>query len=112
MRSVSRLRSIRLTVLATVNALIALHIFAYYALDARSIGCVDFLGLGTFLGKGEITAGTVFFFALIGLTLLFGRIFCGWGCHFAFFQDKVSSGIAARLSLHYETEYDGDATGP
>lgn len=79
----------RLVFLGVVNVVILLHIFAYYVLDRREIGCVDFFGLATFVGKGQITAGTVFLAALVVVTLLLGRVFCGWGCHFALFQDLL-----------------------
>ncbi len=73
-----------------INALIVLHVVLYYAFDRKAVGCVDFFGLATFLGKGQITAGTVFLGALIVLTLVLGRVFCGWGCHFALFQDLLT----------------------
>jgi polyferredoxin len=79
----------RLWVLGAVNGLILLHILCYYFLDRRSIGCVDFFGLATFFGNGQITAGTIFLVCVVGVTLVFGRVFCGWGCHFALFQDLL-----------------------
>ena len=42
------------------NGIILLHILAYYVFDRKTIGCVDFFGLATFLGIGQVTAGTVF----------------------------------------------------
>ena len=86
---VKHIPTIRLAFLTLVNTLIIYHIYVYYILDQRSVGCVDFFGLATFAGKGQITAGTVFLGVLILLTLLLGRIFCGWGCHFALFQDLL-----------------------
>jgi polyferredoxin len=79
----------RLLFLGVVNGLILLHILVYYVFDRRGIGCIDFFGLATFAGKGQITAGTVFLAGLILVTLLLGRVFCGWGCHFALFQDLL-----------------------
>lgn len=67
----------RLVFLGVVNGLILLHIVAYYVFDRTDIGCVDFFGLATFAGKGQITAGTVFLGALILVTLVLGRVFCG-----------------------------------
>lgn len=80
----------RLVFLGVVNAIILVHIVAYYVFDRTGIGCVDFFGLATFAGKGQITAGTIFLGALIVITLCLGRVFCGWGCHFALFQDLLS----------------------
>ena len=40
------------------------------------------------LGKhGVVNAGVVFFAAAILLTAVFGRFFCGWGCHLVALQD-------------------------
>jgi polyferredoxin/Tfp pilus assembly protein PilF len=75
--------------LVAVNAIIAAHVVLYYVYDQRGIGCVDFFGLASFLGQGKITAGSLFILALLLVTLLFGRVFCGWGCHFALFQDLL-----------------------
>ena len=66
----------RLFLLGIVNGIILLHIVAYYVLDLEGIGCIDFFGLNTFIGNGQITAGTVFLALTILITLLFGRIFC------------------------------------
>jgi polyferredoxin len=76
--------------LGVVNGLILLHIIAYYVFDRTGIGCVDFFGLATFAGKGQVTAGTLFLAVLVVMTLVLGRVFCGWGCHFAFFQDLLT----------------------
>jgi polyferredoxin len=89
-----RLPKLRLWFLGIVNALILLHIILYYAFNRTSVGCIDFFGLATFAGKGLITSGSVFLGLLVLLTLAFGRIFCGWGCHFAFFQDALSGVLA------------------
>jgi tetratricopeptide (TPR) repeat protein/ferredoxin len=37
--------------------------------------------------SGTINAGVVFFGLAITSTLIFGRFFCGWGCHFVAYQD-------------------------
>ena len=95
---VSRVPGTRLIVLCLINAVILLHVVLYYAFDQTAIGCVDFFGLATFLGKGQVTAGTVFLCALVVLTVVLGRVFCGWGCHFALFQD-VLTGLFDRLGV-------------
>ena len=88
-----RLPTVRLWFLGLVNALIALHVVIYYFSGRRSVGCIDFFGLATFLGKGQITAGTIFIGVTILLTLVLGRVFCGWGCHFGLFQDLLAKGL-------------------
>lgn len=79
----------RLLWLGGVNALIAGHIYLWYVRSNHAVGCVDFFGWTTFAGSGVVTAGTVFLGVLAVLTLVLGRVFCGWGCHFAFFQDGL-----------------------
>jgi polyferredoxin len=91
---VSRLAGLRLWFLGIVNALILLHIILYYAFGRTSVGCIDFFGFSTFAGLGLVTSGSVFLAILVISTLLFGRIFCGWGCHFAFFQDILSRSLS------------------
>lgn len=86
-----RARRVRLLVLAGVNALIVIHAVLYYVLGNRAVGCIDFFGLATFAGLGRVTAGSVFLGAIIILSLVMGRVFCGWGCHFALFQDLLVS---------------------
>ena len=39
------------------------------------------------LRDGLVNAGFVFFVLAIGSTLVFGRFFCGWGCHIVAVQD-------------------------
>jgi polyferredoxin len=80
----------RLWILGVVNALILLHVVLYYAFDHTSVGCIDLFGFSTLVGRGLLTSGSVFFIVLILMTLVFGRVFCGWGCHFALFQDLTT----------------------
>src|SRR5690606_2362297 len=42
------------------------------------------------LELGDINAGFIFFVAAILSTLIFGRYFCGWGCHVVAPQDLCS----------------------
>ena len=42
------------------------------------------------LELGYVNAGFVLFCVLILLTLVFGRFFCGWACHFIAYQDLCS----------------------
>lgn len=42
------------------------------------------------LEQGLVNAGFVFFVLAIGSTLVFGRFFCGWGCHVVALQDLCS----------------------
>jgi len=39
------------------------------------------------INEGHLNAGAIFFAAAILGTLIFGRFFCGWGCHLVAYQD-------------------------
>ena len=39
------------------------------------------------LETGRVNAGFIFFVVSIAITLIFGRFFCGWVCHFIAYQD-------------------------
>lgn len=88
----------RLVALAAVNGLIVAHLYVYYKLGNRSIGAVDFHGIASVFTAGTIGAGTVFVVLALVATLLLGRVFCGWGCHFALFQDLLFR-LLTRLGL-------------
>jgi len=36
---------------------------------------------------GLLNSAAAFFIFVVFITVFFGRLFCGWGCHFAFFQE-------------------------
>ncbi len=68
-------------------ALVA-HVVAYYVLDWRSVGALDFQSFFRhFLGEGLVTAGALLTLVVYATALLFGRLFCSWGCHFGATQD-------------------------
>jgi len=67
------------------------HVLAYYFLDWRSIGALDFQAFfHYFLGEGLLTAGGLLTLLVFGTALVFGRLFCSWGCHFGAMQDFAS----------------------
>jgi len=39
------------------------------------------------LKTGRVNAGAIFLCVSVAVTLIFGRYFCGWGCHFIAYQD-------------------------
>ena len=88
----------RLIALACVNGVILAHLYVYYKLDEQTIGAIDFHGVASVLTAGTISAGTIFVATLLVATLLLGRVFCGWGCHFALFQDLLFR-LLTRLGL-------------
>jgi polyferredoxin/Flp pilus assembly protein TadD len=87
----TRIRSSRSTrwragVLVTVHLLIAAHI-THWLVTGRSITPVEPSEAAAFTRAGVINAGLIFFLAAIALTAVFGRFFCGWGCHLVALQD-------------------------
>ncbi len=76
----------RAGVLIAVHALFAIHI-AHWLTRGRTISPVEPSESMRTLEFGEINAGVLFFAAAILATLVFGRFFCGWGCHVVAIQD-------------------------
>lgn len=73
------------------------HVLAYYFLDWKRIGALDFQAFfHYFLGEGLLTAGGLLTLLVFGTALIFGRLFCSWGCHFGAVQD-VAAWILKRL---------------
>ena len=50
------------------------------------------------VGSGEVNAGAILFGVLLLSTLVWGRWFCGWGCHVVLLQD-LCAGLMRRLGL-------------
>lgn len=73
-------------VLVAVHVLIALHI-AHWLWTGRSVTPVEPSEAMAFAKIGMVNAGLIFFAATILLTAVFGRFFCGWGCHLVALQD-------------------------
>lgn len=76
----------RAVVLVTVHVLIAIHI-VQWLVQGLTVSPVEPSESMYTLEVGKVNAGFVFFAAAIASTLLFGRFFCGWGCHMVAFQD-------------------------
>ncbi|MEX2217118.1 MAG: tetratricopeptide repeat protein [Phycisphaerales bacterium] len=78
----------RAAVLIAVNALMAGHIILWVATGMRrTLSPVEpSEGMYT-LERGTINAGFIFFALALLATLVFGRFFCGWGCHIVALQD-------------------------
>jgi polyferredoxin/Flp pilus assembly protein TadD len=87
----TRIRASRSTrwragVLIAVHLLVAAHI-THWLITGRSITPVEPSEAAAFARAGVINAGLIFFLATIALTAIFGRFFCGWGCHLVALQD-------------------------
>jgi polyferredoxin/Flp pilus assembly protein TadD len=76
----------RAAVLIGIHLAIAAHI-SHYVVAGRTLSPVEPSESMYTLELGYVNAGFVFFaVALLG-TLIFGRFFCGWGCHIVALQD-------------------------
>jgi polyferredoxin/Tfp pilus assembly protein PilF len=76
----------RALVLIGVHVLIGLHI-AHWLTTGETITPVEPSEAMAFSQSSIINAGLIFFAAMILLTAIFGRFFCGWGCHVLALQD-------------------------
>ncbi|NUO09537.1 MAG: 4Fe-4S binding protein [Candidatus Brocadia sp.] len=77
----------RLSVLFLINILIVVHIILWYKFGYQRVGTFSLNGVVSLFGIGLLNSAAVFFIFVVFMTVFFGRLFCGWGCHFAFFQD-------------------------
>ena len=72
--------------LSAVYVVAAAH-FIQWKLTGRTLTPVEPSEAMQTLGQGLVNAGFVLFAILIVGTLIFGRFFCGWGCHIVALQD-------------------------
>lgn len=82
----SRRAKWRAATLVGVHLVIAAHI-AHWLIAGRTVTPVEPSEAMAFAKGGVINAGLIFFAAAILLTAVFGRWFCGWGCHLVALQD-------------------------
>lgn len=76
----------RAAVLVLVHALIAVHV-AHWVTNGSTLSPLEPSEAMHFTKDGIVNAGLVFFGAAILSTAVFGRWFCGWGCHLVALQD-------------------------
>jgi len=91
----------RAAVLVSIHLVFALHL-AHWWMNGRTLSPIEPSEAMQTLEQGRINAGFLFFGAAILLTLVFGRFFCGWGCHVVALQDLCAhlmrrAGIRPRL---------------
>lgn len=82
----SKMGKWRALVLISVHVLIALHI-AHWLTSGETITPVEPSEAMAFTRSSIINAGLIFFAAMVLVTAVFGRFFCGWGCHLVALQD-------------------------
>jgi polyferredoxin/Flp pilus assembly protein TadD len=85
----SRMGRWRAAVLVLVHVLIAIHI-AQWLITGMTLGPVEPSESMYTLEQGQLNPGFIFFAVAILSTFLFGRFFCGWGCHVVALQDACS----------------------
>jgi len=77
----------RLLVLLLMNLLVVVHIILWYKFGCQKVGTFSLNGVVSLFGMGLINSAAAFFIFVVLMTVILGRLFCGWGCHFAFFQE-------------------------
>lgn len=85
----------RAIVLMLVHVIFAVHIAQWLLSGLRTgerstISPIEPSEAMYTLEQGQINAGFVFFILAIAATLVFGRYFCGWGCHVVALQDMCA----------------------
>lgn len=76
----------RALVLGAVHVVVLVHVL-HWKLAGRTLSPVEPSESMRTLEFGEVNAGAVFFALAILSTAIFGRFFCGWGCHIVALQD-------------------------
>lgn len=76
----------RAAVLIAVHVVIVIHV-ALWLLMGSTLSPVEPSESMATLELGVVNAGFIFFVLAILSTLIFGRFFCGWGCHVVALQD-------------------------
>lgn len=77
---------IRACVLISVHLIILLHI-THFWISGRSLSPLEPSESMYTIELGQVNAGAIFFGLAIFSTVIFGRFFCGWGCHLVALQD-------------------------
>jgi polyferredoxin/tetratricopeptide (TPR) repeat protein len=73
-------------VLIGIHVLIAAHV-THFLVARRTLSPVEPSEAMYTLELGYVNAGFLFLLAALAATLVFGRFFCGWGCHLVALQD-------------------------
>jgi polyferredoxin len=77
---------IRAYVLIGVHVVILAHI-THFWISGRTLSPIEPSDSMYTLELGQVNAGIIFFALAILSTAIFGRFFCGWGCHIVALQD-------------------------
>ena len=82
----SRMSRRRAAVLLLVHVLVGLHIVHWLA-TGQTFTPLEPSEASAFSRAGVVNVGLIFFVVMAASTALFGRFFCGWGCHLVALQD-------------------------
>lgn len=85
----SKMGKRRAAVLILVHILIIAHIFQWL-ITGSTVSPVEPSESMETLEFGDVNAGFIFFVLAILATFVFGRFFCGWGCHVVALQDACT----------------------
>ncbi len=97
MDALTRLRRRRALVLLGVYLIFALH-YLHWRLTGVTLAPLELSEVLRTVHLGVVTAGFLLMVAAVGATLLFGRFFCGWGCHLLALQDLAGT-VFAKLGI-------------
>ncbi|MBI2372715.1 MAG: 4Fe-4S binding protein [Deltaproteobacteria bacterium] len=87
----------RVVSLILVHVVIALHV-AHFELAGQTLAPLQLDEALMAAGEHVLTAGAILGVAVVASVLLFGRFFCGWGCHVLALQDLASRLLRGRAS--------------
>ena len=87
----------RAAVLITVHLVVVAHV-THFLLSGKTLSPVEPSESMYTIEVGEVNAGFLFFAAALLSTLVFGRFFCGWGCHLVALQD-LCAWIMKRIGI-------------
>lgn len=82
----SRMERRRFAVLLVIQALMIVHVIQWLVMG-RTISPIEPSESIETIERGVVNIGFIFFVIAIGSTMIFGRFFCGWGCHVILLQD-------------------------
>ena len=94
------IQKFRILTLIMIHVLILLHVFYW---GDSVVGSIDFQEFfHSFIKLGIINAGVLLVIIAFLFTLIFGRFFCGWACHFGAVQE-LSWFILNKLNIKPKT---------
>ena len=88
---------IRAVCLLSVYLLMAAHVI-HWKLSGRTLAPLELNEVMYTFELGIVTAGFLFMALAVVVTLVFGRFFCGWGCHMLALQD-LCAWLLKQLSI-------------